>query len=143
MSKPYPLSRPVLRAGAAEQVENALVVLRIDAPAIVGNLENRKVEPGPAAHRNFAGNSGLEVFECVVKQVGENLLESKAVAYELGKRLNANLCLSLRSLMRHGCDNGLDQFARVDPHGQEFASSLSGQIEDGRNQAVHFWLSTI
>ena len=47
----------VLGSRAAEQVENALMVLGIDAAAIVGDLENRKAELGAAADRDVAGNA--------------------------------------------------------------------------------------
>src|ERR1700753_2218221 len=48
VGKANALSRFVLGAGAAEQVENPLVVLGIDAAAIVGDFENRKAEFGAA-----------------------------------------------------------------------------------------------
>ena len=51
------LARLVLRAGAAEKVENTLMVLGIDAAAIVGDLENRKAQLGPAADGDVAGNA--------------------------------------------------------------------------------------
>ena len=38
----------VLGSGAAEQFENALVVLGIDAAAVIDDLEDRKTELGPA-----------------------------------------------------------------------------------------------
>ncbi len=53
MGKADALARLVLGAGAAEQLENALMVLGIDAAAVVRDLENRKAELGPAAHRGF------------------------------------------------------------------------------------------
>ena len=74
------LSRPVLGSRAAEQVENPLVVLGIDAAAVVGDLEDRKAELGAAADSDLAGNAGLEIFERIVDQVGENLLQRQAVA---------------------------------------------------------------
>ena len=40
------LARPVLGSGAAEQIEDALMILRIDAAAVVGDLEDRKAELG-------------------------------------------------------------------------------------------------
>ena len=51
MGKANALSGLVLRAGAAEQVENPLMVLGIDAAAIVGDLEDRKAELGAAPDR--------------------------------------------------------------------------------------------
>src|SRR6202022_378729 len=56
------LSRLVLGTGAAKKVKNPLVVLGIDAAAVVGDLEDRKAELCPAPNRDVAGNSGLEVF---------------------------------------------------------------------------------
>ena len=47
------LARLVLGAGAAKQVENPLVVLGIDAAAVVGDLENRKAELCPAPDQRY------------------------------------------------------------------------------------------
>jgi hypothetical protein len=66
MRKADALARFVLGAGAAEQVKNALVVLGIDAAAVVGDLENGKAELGPAADGDVAGDPRLEVFERVI-----------------------------------------------------------------------------
>ena len=115
MGKPDALSRLVLGSGAAEQVENALVVLGIDAAAIVGDLEDRKAELGPAADRDFAGNAGLEIFERVVDQIREDLLQRQAVADDVRQRLDVDLGLGLGGLMRHRGDDGFDQFAGIDP----------------------------
>ena len=56
------LSRPVLFPGAAEKIENPLMVLGIDAAAIVGYFEDRKTELCPAPNSDVAGNARLEVF---------------------------------------------------------------------------------
>ncbi len=62
MGQPDALSRPVLGAGAAKQVENALVVLGVDAASIIGDLEDRKSQLGAAAHRDVAGHARPEVL---------------------------------------------------------------------------------
>src|SRR5665213_934823 len=72
MGKSDALPRLVLGAGAAEQVENTLMVPRIDTTAVVGYLENCKPQPCPAPDRDVAGNTRFEVFQRVVDQVGEN-----------------------------------------------------------------------
>ena len=72
------LSRPILGSRAAKQFENALMVLGIDAAPIVRYLENRKAELGAAAHHDFAGDPRFEVFERIVDQIGEDLLQRKA-----------------------------------------------------------------
>jgi hypothetical protein len=48
VGKSNSLSRLVLGTGAAKQVKNPLMVLGIDAAAVVGDLEDRKAELGPA-----------------------------------------------------------------------------------------------
>src|SRR3954467_6578149 len=79
MGKANSLSRLVLCTGPAEKVENPLVVLGIDAASIIGDLENSKPQPGPAADGDVAGNAGLEVFERVVDQVRKNLFQREPV----------------------------------------------------------------
>ena len=132
MGKADALPRLVLGSRAAEQLENALVVLGIDAAPIVRYLENRKTELGPAAHRDFAGNPGLEVFQRIVDQIGEDLLQRKAIADDIRQRLDPDFGLGLRGLMRHGGDDALDQLPGIDPNRLEFAPSLAGEVEDRR-----------
>ena len=80
MGEPNSLSGPVLCTGAAEKVKNPLVILGIDAPAVVGDLENSETELCPAADGDVAGNSGFQVFQCIVDQIGKNLFQREAVA---------------------------------------------------------------
>ena len=49
----------------AEQVENALMILRLDAPAIVGDFKNRKAELGSPPDGDFAGIPGLRYFSAL------------------------------------------------------------------------------
>src|ERR1700730_13715157 len=105
MGKSYSLSRLVLCAGATEKVKNPLMVLGIDAAAVVGDLENRKAQLCPAPDRDVAGDSRLKIFERVVDQVRENLFQREAVADDVRQRLDANLSLGLRGLMRHRRNN--------------------------------------
>src|ERR1700744_4099041 len=64
----------VLGSGAAEQVENALVILGSDATAVIGDFKNGKTKLGPAADSNLARNSRLHIFDRVVDQIGVDLL---------------------------------------------------------------------
>ena len=138
VGEPDTLPGLVLGSGAAEQVEDALMVLGIDAAAVVGDLENRKAEFGAALDPDIAGNAGPEIFERVVDQIGENLLQRQAIAGDIRQRFDPDL---LRwpsdGLMRHRRDDALDQFAGVDPLRLEFAPSLAGEVEDRRYQPVH------
>src|SRR5580704_941989 len=131
MGKSDPLSRSVLCAGAAEQVENALMVLGIDAAAIVRDIEDRKTQLCTAPDGDIAGNPGLEIFERVVDQIREYLFQREAIADDVRQRFDANLGLGLRSLVRDGGDDVVNQFAGVDRNWFEFAPSLSGKVEDG------------
>src|SRR5258707_759255 len=127
MGKSYSLSWLVLCTGATEKVKNPLVVLGIDAAAVVGDLENRKAQLGPAPDRDVTGNARLEIFERVVDQIGENLLQREAIADDGRQRFDANLGLGLGSLMRDGRNNTCDQFAGLDPHRPEVAPPLAGE----------------
>src|SRR3984957_8365040 len=137
MGETNSLSRLVLRTRASKKVENALMVPGIDAAAIVGNFENGKTELGPAPNRDIAGNPRLQIFQRIVDQIRKNLFQREAVAGDFRKRFDADLGLGLGGLMRDGRDDGFDQLAGVDPHRFEFASSLAGEVEDRRYQAVH------
>jgi len=59
MRKSYSLSRLVLGTGAAEKIKNPLMILGVDAPAVVRYLEDRKTELGAAPDSDVTGNSGL------------------------------------------------------------------------------------
>ena len=114
MREPDALSGFVLGAGAPEKVENPLVILGIDAAAVIGNFEDRKAKLGAATDRDVAGNARLEVFERVVDQIGKDLLDCQPVAHDVRQRFDADLRFGLRSLMRHRRDDTLDQLAGVD-----------------------------
>src|ERR1700760_1940667 len=130
MSKTYALAGLVLGTGAAKQVENPLMVLRIDAASVVDNLENRKAELGAGPDMDVAGHARLEIFQGVVDQIGEDLLQRQPVADQGRQRLDPDLRLGLGGLVRHGRDDALDQFAGVDLDRLEFTASFAGQIED-------------
>ena len=85
--------------------KDPLVVLGIDAAAIVGDFVNRKAELGAAPTYDIAGNAGLEIFQRVVDQVGEYLLQREAVADDVGQRLDPDLRFRLRRLVRHRRDD--------------------------------------
>ena len=51
MGKANSLTRFVLYSRAPEQIENSLVILGVDTPAIIGNLEDRIAEFGAAPYR--------------------------------------------------------------------------------------------
>ena len=66
MGEPDALAGLVLRAGAAKQVEDPLMILRIDAATVVGDLENREAELRPAADvRCRPGTPGLRYFSAL------------------------------------------------------------------------------
>src|ERR1700676_5570924 len=114
----------VLRAGPAKKVENPLMVPGIDAAAIVGDFENRKAQLGAAPDRDVAGEPRPEIFERVVDQIGENLLQREAVADDVRQRLDANARFGLGGLVRYGRNNAFNQLAGLDPDRLELAPSL-------------------
>src|ERR1700759_5511358 len=80
------LSWPVLGTRAAEKVENPLMIPGIDAAAVISNLKNGESELGAAPDRDVAGNSGFEIFDRIVDQVGENLLNCEPVTDNVRQR---------------------------------------------------------
>src|ERR1700751_1226303 len=136
MRKPNALARLVLGSGATEQVENALMILRIDAPAIVGDLENGKAKLGASLDRDLAGNPRFQIFDRIVDQIGKNLLERKSIADEVGQVPDLDPGMRLGDLMGERGDDALDQLAHVDRRRLELAPSFAGEVEDGRNQAI-------
>ena len=129
----------VLSSRPAKQFKNPLMVLGIYAPAVVGDLENRKTELGAAADRDVAGDAVLQIFKRIVDQIGENLLQCQSVADDVRQRLDPDLGVRLRGLVRNRGYDSLDQFAGIDLLGLEFAPSLPGEVEDRRDQIGPFW----
>src|SRR5262249_53876045 len=119
MCKTYALARLVLDAGAAEQVEDALMVLGVDAAAIVDHVEDGEAELGAAADFDVARHARLQIFQRIVDQVRENLLQREAVADDIGYRAYADLCLGFGGLMRHGFTDPLDEITHPDALGGE------------------------
>src|SRR5688572_27389155 len=70
MGKPDPLAGLVLAAGTAEQLEDALMIFRVDAAAIVLDLEQHAPREHAAAHLDLGGDAGPAVFEGILDQVG-------------------------------------------------------------------------
>ena len=70
MGEANALARPVLGSGAAEQIEDALMILGIDAAAIVRNVENRKAELGSAADQDVARYAGEPAAIIVTRDGG-------------------------------------------------------------------------
>src|SRR5207302_2841384 len=100
MRKPHALTGLVLRSGASEQIEDALMIPGVDAAAVVDDLEDREAEFGTPADQDIAGNSGLEIFQRVVDQVGKYLLQRQMIAGKIRQRLDANLRFGFSRLMR-------------------------------------------
>ena len=73
------LARLVLRAGAAEQLEDALVVLRVDAAAVVLRPRRRRAPPLARPRTTIRpGPAGLEVLDRVLDEVAKDLLDRDA-----------------------------------------------------------------
>ena len=85
----------------------------------------------------LAWNAGLEIFERIVDQVGEDLLHGQAVADDVRHRIDPDFRLRLRGLMRHRRDDRLHQFLGIDPHRLELTPAFAGEIEDRRDQPIH------
>ena len=81
---------------------------------------------------------GFEVFQRIVDQVGEDLLQRQPVADDIRQRLDANLRFGLGRLMRDGGGDPFDQLPCFNPLRLEFPPSLAREVEDGRDQPVHF-----
>src|SRR3954447_1351847 len=108
MREPDTLSRFVLCTRAAEKVKDSLMIFRVDAATVIDDLEDGEAEFCPAPDSQIAGYAGLEVFQGVVDQVREDLLERKAVADDVGQWLDMDLGVGLCGLMRHGGNDTLD-----------------------------------
>ena len=96
-----------------------------------------KAELGAAADRDVAGNAGLEIFQRVVDQIGKDLLQRQAVADDVRQRLDADLRLGLRGLMRHGRDDALDQLAVSIRSGGNSRRPSRVRLRIADDQAVH------
>src|SRR3569623_1433422 len=71
---------PVLRAGTAEQVENPLVVLRVDSTTVVRHFVHHAVVVAVPRDTNEAGAARAEVLDRVLNEVRQDLLEREAGA---------------------------------------------------------------
>src|SRR5262249_51293795 len=100
-------------------------------------LKYCKAELGPCADRDFAGNPRLQIFDRVVDQIGEDLLQRQTIADDGGQGCDTDFGLRLYGLMRQRLDDPLDQFAHVDVSWLELAPPFSGEIEDRRDKTVH------
>lgn len=58
MGEPDTLTRPILRAGTPEQVENSLMILSVDAAPVVGHLDDSEAEFCLSADSDVTGDAG-------------------------------------------------------------------------------------
>src|SRR5689334_7092283 len=114
------LARTVLHARPAKQVENPLVILFLNPATIICYFVDIVAGFGAASDSDFAGNTGPEVFQRVVDQIGEYLFERKAITDDTRQPLDFDRRVGFLSLMRNRLDDGLDQLAHVDALGLEF-----------------------
>ena len=121
MGKSYSLSGLVLGTGAAEKIENPLVVLGVDAAAIVGDLEDRKAQLVRPRTEMSPGTPGLRYLIALSIRLEKICSSASRSLMMSGSGSIANLGVGFRGLMRHGGDDGLDQFAGIDPLRLEFA----------------------
>src|SRR3954454_9627228 len=134
MRKTDALTGLVLGSGAAKQVEDPLVALGVDTAAVIADLEDSVAELGAPANSDLAGDAGLAIFDGVVDQLGDDLLQRQVVADEIRQLRDMDGRLRLGGLMRQRRHDGFDQLARVDLLRLELAPTLAGEIEDRRDQ---------
>ena len=74
------LARLILRAGAAEKIENALVILVADSAAVILNLDqNRAAAVRSGANGNPRRPAGRTIFHGIVDEIAEYLFEGEPV----------------------------------------------------------------
>src|SRR3569833_121148 len=78
---------PVLGAGAAEQVENPLVILRGDSAAVVRHFVHHAVAVAVPRDTNEAGAAGAEVHDRVLDEGRQGQLAREAVADDVRQRV--------------------------------------------------------
>ncbi len=76
------LAGPVLGAGAAEQLEHALLIALVDAASVVAHFVDDPRSSGAARDRDAARRAGPQILQSVVEEVGEHLLQGEAIADE-------------------------------------------------------------
>src|SRR3990172_631980 len=96
------LTGAILYAGPAEQVENPLMILLIDAAAVVRHLIDNVAGLSPARDLDVARNARIQVLQRIVDQVREDLFKRQAIADYIGQRSDPDLGICLLGLMRDG-----------------------------------------
>src|SRR5689334_14000952 len=88
MREPDPLTGPVLPSSSPEQVEDALLVLRRNAPTVVAHLKYRHaaaIRFGVTRDFDPPWPPVLEILDRVLDQVAEDLLHRQPVAVQSRK----------------------------------------------------------
>src|SRR5690606_4435188 len=139
MRKANPFARLILRTGTSEKVEDTLVILGRNAPAIVAH-----VDPHPPRRLPFGAYLDLDrpisgtIFHRVVNQIAKNLVERKTIRQNFGYvDLDLNLAFRFRNLMMHGGGCRFQESLKVDPLRFERPAAFPRYLEDGIDQAVH------
>src|SRR5687768_2794021 len=131
MRKAYSLARPVLDAGTAEQVEDALEVLRVDAAPVVLDLVAHVSAGVLAADHDPTRAAGREILGGVVDQVAEDLLQGEAVAGEVRSALDDELRPGPVELPAEAAVAVGEEAPHVDRLRRQDPAALARQLEDG------------
>src|SRR6185312_6039432 len=132
-----PFARPVLRTRTAKELEYTLMIVRVDAPAIVADLVYHMRPRCMALDFYSAGFPIATILESIVDEIGEDLLHREQVAHNGWKVGDGDGCSLFGGAMRDGlCDRRHDG-VHVDLFGLEVAAALAGELEDGVDETIH------
>src|SRR5690606_35221767 len=129
----------ILRAGPAEQVEDTLIVLGRDAPAVVAHIDPHPPCQFPSgAYPDLNGSVNRPIFCRIVEEIAEDLVERKTIRDNLRHvHLDANLASRFRNLVMHGGGHRFQKSLEVDLLRFEGPAALPRNLEDGIYQSVH------
>ena len=138
MGKADAVARPVLDARAPEKIEDAFAVFGIDAAAVVAHLVgNRSMKVG---RPDFDGSRhvGPQIFDGVIHEIGEHLLEGKAVAGDRRQVTDADFGVGRLGLIRQGLGIGAQQLLHFDQLRLKLALAFAREREKSGDQTIHF-----
>ena len=91
----------------------------------------------PTANPYHARAAWLEVFEGVIQQIAEDLLDREPVALHVQQRSDRKHRLLLGGAMRDAARDRVQQFAHIDFLGVEFTSAFTRQPKHRVDEPVH------
>lgn len=137
MGKTNSFPRAILRTRAPEQIEDPGMILGINTPAVILDVYEDRRSLFPAPHPYPSGPSRRKIFDRILKQIGENLLQGQPITDQVWKVFDLKGRFGVLKLVSQGTAGCFQHVLEPDRLGCKNAPSFPREPKDRIDKAVH------